>query len=430
MSEPFRTDEARLVRRNGLRLALASLPLATIVPLLAYGLLGGTELATSMIPVLAVLGVGSLWSALKSNKDPRYEAGRLEIDARGGIAFDGRELAAPGDLEVGFVVPSEDGPRVLLRRRGLALPLVLAVPDVESGRAVLSALGLDASQAVAEARAMSPILASQAGLAALAVGVPLAFFAAMQAFFHSAMPRFAGVVALGVSFVVATLLVAAAAASRRVVVGVDGVLVRWMFSTRFIPFARVREVRRFGDPKRPNDQFGVELEVDGSRPVRLVVGRKLEAGDAALLAERIEQARGAFATRRSSTIAHELGRGSGDVGGWLRRLRGLGAGANADMRTAPIADVELARVLEDPSLGDEERVGAALALSAGRGPEQRERVRVVARTVAAPRLRVALEKVAAASNEDEYAEALASVEEEESAAGEGVGAAPPRARRV
>jgi hypothetical protein len=75
-------------------------------------------------------------------------------------------------------------------------------------------------------------------------------------------------------------------------------------------------------------------------------------------------------------------------------------------------------VLEDPSLDDGERVGA-LALSAGRGPEQRERVRVVARTVAAPRLR---SRSRGRRGVDQYAEGAR--------VGRGRGAAPARRLEV
>ncbi len=414
----LRTDAARLVHRNGWWLLLAGVPLAAFPLVLAVAAVTDTAAAVGAVPAMGLLVAGSIWSILKRNPSPRLEEGSLEVDERGAIDFGGRRIAEPGDVEAGFVVPGDDGPLVLLRRGGARLPLVISVPDVEAGREILRALGLDASQSVAETRTISPMFATPGRLAAVAFGVPLAFFVIMQALFLGLDGGGTRVVGFGLTMLAmlaATASSVAALAPRKVSVGIDGVLVRWMGRREFIPFDRIRAVRRYEGSGWWNDLVGVEIEKDDGVTLRLPAGRKLERADAALLAERIEQARQAFASRRSSAVAHELGQGTSDPAGWLQRLRGLGAGANADMRTAPVADLELARVLEDPSLDDGERVGAALALSAGRGPEQRERVRVVARTVAAPRLRVALEKVAAASTEDEYAEALASVEAEETA---------------
>lgn len=262
------------------------------------------------------------------------------------------------------------------------------------------------------------MFATPGRLAAVAFGVPLAFFVIMQALFLGLDGGSTRVVGFGLTMLAmlaATASSVAALAPRKVSVGIDGVLVRWMGRREFIPFDCIRAVRRYEGSGWWNDSVGVEIEKDDGVTLRLPAGRKLERADAALLAERIEQARGRRSRRDDRAPSRTS---SARARATLRVGCSVCAGsvrANADMRTAPVADSELARVREDPSLDDGERVGAALALSAGRGPEQRERVRVVARTVAAPRLRVALEKVAAASTEDEYAEALASVEAEETA---------------
>jgi hypothetical protein len=89
-------------------------------------------------------------------------------------------------------------------------------------------------------------------------------------------------------------------------------------------------------------------------------------------------------------------------------------------REAEVSADDLWRTLEDGAADPEARAGAAVALGPTLGEGDRARLRVAARVVAAPRLRVALEAVAD-GDEARVEEALAEIE----AAGRTH--APPRA---
>jgi hypothetical protein len=111
-----------------------------------------------------------------------------------------------------------------------------------------------------------------------------------------------------------------------------------------------------------------------------------------------------------------------DGAGWLRELDAVQVGAEGSYRQAVVSDEVLWRVVQDASLDEKTRAGAAVALRKVLGDEGRARLRVVAEATASPRLRVALE-AASGGADGEIADSL-----EELTAPEARDAAPKRAR--
>jgi len=127
------------------------------------------------------------------------------------------------------------------------------------------------------------------------------------------------------------------------------------------------------------------------------------------LIERIKEAVNTCQGRGADTdAAAVLARHDLPIGEWRRALRAIGAGATATWRTAAVDADRLWNVLVNPLAEPRDRAAAAIALSASEEQGSRERVRVAARAIVQPKLRVA---VLAASNDDETAldEALASL---------------------
>lgn len=408
------TERARLVRRNAARMALGASAFVLLPALVTAFWVTGLHALLGAIPYALLVGVGSLWVTLKRNPRPTFVAGQTSVDGEGELTHAGSSLARAGELVRGFVVPGERGShRVRLEKKRGLFPVEIEVPDLETGRALLSALGLAASQTTAETTAVGPIFALPlAAQIALIASVPLLFTAIVAGALQFLPRGVAGPYAVIASFFVLSALVAASLKRRSVTIGTDGIFLRWLLWSRFVPFERVQAVRLL-EARGVTRTSGVELALDSGPPVRIPVGWSLEAPQAALLRARIEEAREAFEERPTATVAEALSRGEDDATTWLTRLRGLAAGANADMRTAPLPAAEIERVLGDASLDAEARIGAALAL-ATHEDGQRDRVRIVARTVAAPKLRIVLERIADATTDEQFLDAIGVIEAEAS----------------
>ena len=127
------------------------------------------------------------------------------------------------------------------------------------------------------------------------------------------------------------------------------------------------------------------------------------------LAEWVEEAKQARAHAAAPAHASRLGRRGRPLSAWREELRQLTA-ETADYRHATLSRDDLAAVLESPKTSPEQRIGAALALAEAGHAEDLERVRIAASACATPRVRIALEAIADA-REDE--EALAAALEDE-----------------
>jgi len=168
----------------------------------------------------------------------------------------------------------------------------------------------------------------------------------------------------------------------RVEIGADGIVVRWLGTTRFISFRDVAEVR--------NDAPWICI----TDPIERDTWLRATHGESATLAGEIERARVAFRERARTTVdlPRELARGREELRTWIRRLRAPAAG----YRDALAPHETLWRVIEDPTAEPEARVAAALVLESNfgdGGDAARERLRIAVDAVADPRVRIAMSHV-------------------------------------
>jgi hypothetical protein len=213
----------------------------------------------------------------------------------------------------------------------------------------------------------------------------------------------------GATFIVG--LMVAMMAPTAVQVGVDGVLVRWLTYERFIPHGEIRtaevHVRGWGRSRRLLVELGLESGEIYKIPITLFHWHRDKAK---LLAQRILEAKAAHDSGAEVEDSALLLRRGRDVQQWLDSLRTVTE--RATHRSAPMKRDRLWRFVEDPSCDPTTRAAAAVALGAGLSGPERKRIQAVAQASAAPRLRIALDAVAANEDDGALAEALAEIEDE------------------
>ncbi len=314
------------------------------------------------------------------------------------------------------LVPAHDG-TLFVRvspRRGLATDL--GVSDRKEGRRVLRALGFDASQSVAHfwSRSYGFI-----GRGALYTFVLIPIVLGTMALLLEPAPWILGVGIKAVALLVVGGI-AAMAIPARVDVGADGVLLRWLGTRRFIPLAVVRAGARATEGMGKTRHVGVRLVLAGGDSVWLPMGDPRWADERAGarcstgFGERLKRRAETRAERQPQRLFSGVARAARGSG--FRSCGAIGAGANADLRTAPVAPEQLWRIVESHGAAPEDRAAAAIALTPLLDDSGKERLGVAVDAVADERLRIAID---AAVKEDDAAleEALDEMSE------------PPRAKR-
>ena len=395
--------ELTLRRINRRMLGLSLAPAVLGVSLYVAGLPGLATLSPALF-VLSAVAVGWVLgrrpAPVREERPVRIEPDVLRI---GDVAI------ARARIRDAQLVPTPGGGFFVRVSRRAELPVDLDVRDRSEGRSVLRALGFDASQAVARFAGSSRLLAFLGARAGLAFVAFPALFLALGFLLESSPVLWAnGIKALGVLFFAAAtaLLVPA-----RIDVGADGVLVRWLGTTRFLPLTKIRTVERsfagfgFGDDR----QVGARIRTVDGEDVWLPVGKARWASErAGALVERIHEAMETHARGSVDASAALLGRRERDVRAWIQELRAIGAGANADLRTAPVSPEHLWRIVESHGAPPADRAAAAVALGASLDDGGKQRLRVAVDAIADERLRVAI-GAAVGEDEESLAEALAEV---------------------
>jgi hypothetical protein len=203
--------------------------------------------------------------------------------------------------------------------------------------------------------------------------------------------------------------------SSTLVVGADGILIR----TQFVSYSKIRTVRhKFcrrieHEERHPHDIWIVGLSLVGGEDIELnsfYVKPAAKDEEGAELARAIETARAAWvgASHAPDLDAHLLARGKRTGSEWLEALRGLGS--IATYRSISMHAEDLLRVLDDTQANPTARAAAAVALAASGSAKSTSRLRIVASSMANPRMRVALEKIADGDDDDDLAEALEELE--------------------
>ena len=370
--------------------------------------------------VLAILATGGL--AFRLSRGSHAAPDDVTVDARG-VLVGGALALARADIAYGFVETAPGGARVKLSDASHGLRLELRVETAAEGRELLKALGLDVAQRVAPFFAASPV-GGLRGLAIAAGGTGAFWLALLYLLpgygWSSALLDDIATIARCVTPVLAILTWAVfATLPTQVSVGADGLDVRWLRRRRFIPYRSIlRVVPAFGQ-LRVVLADGTTLRLRGQRRSftprtrsehRAMVDRLGAAIDEHVAATRIQEA-----------VAQLPPPGS-DGAGWLRELDAVQVGIEGSYRRAVVTDEALWRVVEDASLDEKTRAGAAIALRRVLGDEGRARLRVVAEATASPRLRVALEAASGSGEEEAIAQSLEGL-----VAGDAV---PPQRRRV
>lgn len=397
MGERFESRAIGLRQRNPWLIGLALLPL--------LGSVAAIVATASGFPQVWPLMFHGFWiSALLVTTLVRRNPYPLErsvrVRAHGDAIFvDGLRVART-EIREAFVVPKREGfPLVRIDRGPWRLPLDLVVHDVEEGRQILRALGLDASQSVAKVQTASYLVSRRGPL----VGSGIAFAAVALAIFPRLAHAFPiaqsfGALAMALSVVAMLALIAK---RTELSIGADGILIHWLWIRRFVRCEDILTVSEYEDAWGRNRNLGISLQLKSGEEIRLPVGaRGLSEDRCAALVERIRETMLAQRSGQGAAAGALLGRQGRAMSEWIRALRAMGVGADATLRTAPTDPQVLLRVVESPGAPAEERAAAAVAIAASGDEEARTRLRVAADAVAEPKLRVALE---AAAEEDEAA---------------------------
>jgi hypothetical protein len=318
------------------------------------------------------------------------------------------------------VVPDTDE-GTLVRLGGRLSQTDVVVRDAEAGRALLARLKLDPAHATGRVRIRAPSVAHFRARARLALPAGLSIPGFMALGLISKPLLVLMIVALALFLPVALSMAIGGEAT----VGSDGVLVRWLWTRRFIPLDDVTEARVEQDEPFMNSQVVVvrlyrgdgsvkaTLMVDAAQegdlqePFRAVVTARAQA-----LAERIREAIAARGSAAGEPAAHALERGERGARDWIAYLRGLLARTETFRDGATPSREALLRMVEDAQAAPAVRAAAAVAALGATGSEgddeARARIRIAAQTSAAPKLRFALERAAEApENADASDEALA-----------------------
>lgn len=333
---------------------------------------------------------------------------RRERDVRvteEGVRVDGVLAVRKQDIVSGQFQPRPEGTRRWLLRRttGSSIRLfgkrkeILFEAEVDEPTALdaLRVLELDATKRRAEYRASSPLFATTGRSVAFSwsmVGMGFALSILGKVVFGITGP-------LGI-FVMVPLLLAGMLPTR-VSVGIDGVLIRWLWQKRFVPMRQIASVSPVGEREimiHLTNGETVTIHATMARSRSLFARQQRDA-----ILARIREAHGHFMVSGSGgptvDVAALVGRGSRGRGEWLAALRRLRDVTN--YREAVVRDEDLWAVVEDPAAPEDARAGAAIALRAGKGldADGKARIRVAAEATASPRLRVALDAASGDSTE-------------------------------
>jgi hypothetical protein len=190
---------------------------------------------------------------------------------------------------------------------------------------------------------------------------------------------------------------------RRLSVGTDGVLMSGALRSRFVPFRDLGSAAALDQRSPSLCKLVITRRDDG--PIVLWMRRAEAEAAAARIQAAIDASDGSAETARL-----QLRRDGPDVREWLARLRALTRRREPYRAVGATADA-LWRLLDDPGAGESERAAAAVVLGTDASGEERTRLREVAARVASPRVRVAMERVAAGAEEDDLAAAMDAVED-------------------
>jgi hypothetical protein len=188
----------------------------------------------------------------------------------------------------------------------------------------------------------------------------------------------------------------------RVGVGADGIHQRWLGWRRFTAWSEITKVYLRGS-------YQVVLERRS--------GRKIVLTNRAF-AQPVFSAYDAFTKRtRGPDMDGRFGRGARGAREWLSSVREAIALGTGEYRVAEVREQDLWRVVYDPTALETTRIGEAIALREQGAHECLSRIRQVADSCVAPRMRAVFSKVADSACDDDLVSVLEELEDEVSSRG-------------
>jgi hypothetical protein len=404
---PFESESVAWMRHAHARVVATIAFLAAGPLVLAYGLAApgyalSTVFALVFGPAGALMGAVTAVHLWRRMPPTRRTKGSLRADEEG-VRWNGRLAIPLTSIRSGFLVPPQAWgrpPLVRIERRWPRAAVTFEVPDVGAARALLRALGLDGSQVVASFAFRSRVRASGWGpMVTLAlIGAP---FVVPFVLVRLDLPREAMFAFAAVELLALVVWLVLNAMPIRAEVGADGVLVSWLWRRRFVSYDRIRGIGPYG----AGDAIGVEITLDAGTPLRLPIAQTMSPAfnreQLGLVVQRLLQAAAGHRAAHQRPVPVLPEAGGRSTSEWVRSLRAVGTGANADHRTAPVDVEQLWRIVEDPGKPQVARASAAVALSGGLDEAARARLLISARATAAPEMRRLLEVAAEDASEDE-----------------------------
>jgi hypothetical protein len=387
------TVKARRVRRNPWMTAASLIPWALLPVVIIASLLTG-HMYAAISPHLAIIGLLTFLSVWRSKPRARFDEVHVATNSETLLIDD--ERIARSIIKRAELVPSYNGTIVHTRLRGKIDEQFLFESE-DDAHAFLKRLGFDPSQTTASYRLASLAMSTRYRWAPFAM-IPIFIALGMLAGALHAAPAMPLIILAMLPFMLAPA---------KITVGVDGLLVKWLWTRQFIPTKDITFVRRYDTGGGRSRRRGVELSLPG-RTVEL----PMYDDEAILTLE--QRIRDVIALAKGQTHVGDqalvLSRGSLGLRDWINQLKALGSGATATLRSAAVMPENLWRIAEDPARPAIERAAAAIALAPSMGDTDKERLGDLAKTTAAPKLRIALERVAEEATDEEMEEALKELE--------------------
>ena len=382
---------AALLRRSALMTTIALLPWAVAV--VAYATMDPFAASALAVPMIVI---GALVSLLIWFQNPLAREERLDVEVTDAALRIGSRVVPRRSIAKADLLIATGSPAVRISRR-FAPAVDVLVGDEDQAHRLLGALGFDASQRAARYRL--PTLLTVRPWLALLLGVPVVALAAFVDAAH-----------VGLAFAAFGVFAALALWPASLVVGADALVLRWLWTRRIIPTKDVVRVTRFTHRRRRGvvQLAGLRLRLRGGRAVTLPVWSPFDDRALTMVERRVVDAV-ALARGHAEASADALARGDLGFREWVARLRALGTGEAADLRTAAVVPEQLWRVADDPAQRPDARAAAAVALAPTLDETGRTRLEELARATAAPKLRVALERAAGGADDEALEDALREV---------------------
>jgi hypothetical protein len=352
--------------------------------------LGGLGMSLWLAPLLAVLAAVAAVPRTSRPASIHVDQGEVVLEGRRGVRRFPR-----ADIEGGMLIPSTTQPLVELYLRGGDV-VRLAVADEAAATSLLDALDIGPSERrvrVTVADPMRRALASalRAGLviSACFIGLGMGASAYLEAFGAKLPPTFLApwlVMVVGAVVGLNRLLRPA-----EVTVGAEGVRILTGVGDRTIAYESIEDVQVSGRRLDIHERGAPLTCIDGGRLLGLGPGG---GSPTALvgLARRIREGMIGVRSGASEGIAARLERGERSFAEWREAVGQLFG--HGGYRSSSLAREVAEHVLEDGAATVDRRLGAALALAAHSGEEDRARIRIAAQKTTDDKLRIALLQVA------------------------------------